>query len=84
MEGLELLGMKVEDKVTGTRGVVTSICYDLFGCVQAVINQGIDKDGKALDSHWFDIERLEVTSKEPVMTVPNFGEVKGPAEKPLQ
>ena len=33
---LELLGQKVEDKVTGFRGVVTTISFDLYGCIQAV------------------------------------------------
>ncbi len=40
------------------------------------------------ESRWFDIARLEVTSKAPVMEPPNYeyGDVaegrKGPAEKP--
>ena len=85
---LDLLGMKVEDKVTGFKGVVASISFDLYGCVQAIVNPGVDATGKAMDQNWFDIARLKVTSDEPVMDRPNydFGLVaegkKGAAEKP--
>ncbi len=84
----ELLGMKVEDKVTGFKGVVASISFDLYGCVQVIVNPGMDKDGKLKGSEWFDVARLKVTSTKPVMDRPNFesGSVaegkKGPAEKP--
>jgi len=43
---LSLLGLKVKDKVTGYTGVVASIGFDLYGCVQAIVNPGMDKDGK--------------------------------------
>jgi hypothetical protein len=85
---LSLLGLKVKDKVTGFTGIVTSVSFDLYGCIQAIVNPGMDKDGKQKDSHYFDINRLEIKSNKPVMDVPNFdygaianGE-KGPAEKP--
>jgi len=83
-----LLGFKVKDKVTGFTGVVASISFDLYGCIQAIINPGLDKDGKLMDSHYFDINRLEILSSEPVMKIPNFsygpqadGE-QGAADKP--
>ncbi len=84
-----LLGFKVEDRVTGFEGVVASVSFDLYGCVQAVVNPGMDKEGKMKDSQWFDVSRLKVISKNPVMEVPNFqfgpqAEGKqGAAEKPL-
>ncbi|HMJ06901.1 MAG TPA: hypothetical protein VK474_11645 [Chthoniobacterales bacterium] len=86
---LNLLGLKVEDRVTGFTGVVTSIGFDLYGCVQAIVLPGADKDGKPCDSHWFDVNRLRVTSNTPVMDRPNFefgpqaeGR-QGAAEKPM-
>lgn len=86
---LDLLGYEVKDKVTKFEGVVTSIGFDLYGCIQAIVNPKIDKDGKPSDSRWFDIGRLKVTSKEPVMDQPDFEQIaipilgkKGPAEKP--
>jgi hypothetical protein len=83
-KNIELLGLKAQDKVTGFKGVITSISFDLYGCVQAVVNPGTDKTGKPVDSHWFDVSRLKVTSTTPVMERPdfNFGVEKGPAEKP--
>lgn len=85
---IELLGMRVEDRVTGFKGVIASISFDLYGCVQAIVNPGIDKEGKPRDSQWFDVNRLKVTNKSPVMERPNFEfgplaePLKGPAEKP--
>jgi hypothetical protein len=85
---LALLGTNVKCRVTGFTGVVSSISFDLFGCIQAVVNPGVDADGKPKDSHWFDINRLEILDPKPVMQPPNFdfGRVaegrKGPAEKP--
>lgn len=85
---LGLLGLKVEDKVTGFKGVVASIGFDLYGCVQAIVNPGIGKEGKMGDCQWFDVNRLKVLSTKPVMDLPNFdfgpqAEGKqGPSEKP--
>jgi len=85
---LDLLGMKVEDKVTGFKGVVASVSFDLYGCIQAIVNPGIGEDGKLMDQAWFDINRLRITDESPVMNRPDydFGSVaeglKGAAEKP--
>jgi hypothetical protein len=87
---LALLGMKVEDRVTGYKGTVTSVGFDLYGCVQAIVSPEWKKGqpDNLPPGHWFDIGRLKVVSKAPVMEVPNFeyGPVaegrKGAAEKP--
>ncbi len=71
-EHISLLGLKVEDRVTGFKGVVASISFDLYGCVQAIVNPGADKDGKLMEQCWFDVSRLTITSAEPVMDRPNF------------
>jgi hypothetical protein len=87
---LNLLGMKAEDRVTGFKGVVASITFDLYGCIQGLVNPGADANGKLQEQQWFDVTRLQVTSDTPVMERPNFewtdqavsnGE-KGPAERP--
>lgn len=86
---VKLLGHRVQDKITGIKGVVTSVSFDLYGCIQAYINRGLDKDGKWLDSQWFDIARLTPLSTKPVMVAPDFGAGpiadgdKGPESKPL-
>lgn len=85
---LDLLGKKAKDRITGVEGVITSVSFDLYGCVQCTLNRGVDKDGKPYDVFWFDIGRMEVASAKRVMDPPDydFGPVaegkKGPAEKP--
>lgn len=86
---LSLLGLQVKDRVTGFKGIVTSVSFDLYGCVQAIVNPGgLGKDGKLAEQAWFDIARLKVIDDKPVMEVPDFeyGPVaegkKGAAEKP--
>lgn len=80
---LSLLGHKATDCVTGVEGIVDSICFDLYGCVQASLNVGVDKDGKRKEGFWFDIKRLKVVSTKPVMKVPDFDQPEiGAADKP--
>lgn len=69
---LSLLGKKVKDMVTGVNGIVTSISFDLYGCIQATLHLGLDKDGKLQDQLWFDVARLKILNNKPVMKLPNF------------
>lgn len=76
------LGMPVKDKVLGIKGVVTSVCFDLYGCVQADVHPGLDKSGKPMESRgWYDVSRLEITSTKRVMPLPDFVRVPGPSDK---
>lgn len=87
-KNLSILGMKAKDRVTGLMGIVTSVSFDLYGCVQAILHPGLNDKNEIMDSHWFDVSRLEIISKVPVMEQPNFitGYIaegkKGPSEKP--
>ena len=89
-ETLALLGRRAEDKVTGFEGVISSVCFDLYGCVQAALTPSKKRDGNLGDGHWFDVQRLKVMPGKPVMTAPDFDAVaktpaehkSGPAEKP--
>lgn len=90
MKGMDLIGLKVEDKVSGQKGVVTSIAYDLYGCIQASItpkNSESKREEMFVDT-WYDISRLRVLSKKPVMEAPTFEEEDfeehGPAIKPMK
>jgi hypothetical protein len=83
-EHLALLGFKVRDVVTGFEGVVESICFDLYGCVQAIVRPGLDEKGQLVEARWFDAKRLIATSDAPVMAVPTFAVVPGGAEKPAR
>ena len=71
-ESVSLLGFKVQDKVTKFSGVITSISFDLYGCIQAIVSPPVDKDGKDQEGRWFDISRLEILEKERVMDCPKF------------
>lgn len=79
------LGFKVREKIHGLEGVVMSIAVDLFGCIQADVHTGLQKDGKPLESRgWYDLNRLELQGKKPVMdpVAPRDGEPPGPSDKP--
>jgi len=84
----DLLGKKAKDKVTGFTGVITSLSFDLYGCIQVVVTPKAEKK-EVKDGHWFDVTRLEILDSTPVLPVPDFdsGYVaegnKGPADKPL-
>jgi hypothetical protein len=80
-EHMKFMGHKVRDAVTGFTGTVSSICFDLYGCVQAGVSPDVGKDGKLEDARWFDTKRLSVVSKKPVMEVPDFSTPPGPERK---
>lgn len=78
-----LLGYPVKDRVTQFVGVVTSVAFDLYGCVQCVVTPPAGEAGKMEDSRWFDEKRLEVTGNR-VMPLPSFGDaIPGPQSKSL-
>lgn len=83
---MDLIGLRARDLVTRLEGVVTSVCFDLYGCVQICLTPGInDKDGKLGEQYWFDFKRIEILNKTPVMPVPSYGlpgTEAGAAEKP--
>jgi len=87
---MKILGLEVQDKVTGFKGVATSVSFDLYGCVQCVVTPPVNDNGGTGDCKWFDIGRLYVANDTPVMALPDFelGHIaegrKGPAEKPAR
>ncbi len=90
IETVNLLGYKAKDKITGLEGVIASVCFDLFGCVQVILTPPKTDDGRLPDSHWFDVSRVDVTDSVPVMSRPDFvGRAahpkdydRGPTDKP--
>ncbi len=80
----DLLGRLVKDAVTGMTGIVESVCFDLYGYVQAAIRrQGLDEKFEPKPSHWYDVKRLFVLEAAPVMPVPDFSNPEiGSADKP--
>jgi len=87
---IDLLGYKAEDKVTGLKGVISTVSFDLFGCVQVIISPPAKEGGELPGGCWFDVTRLKVYDRQArVMPVPDFekGYVsegrKGAADKPV-
>ena len=86
---IELLGYPATDKITGFKGVITSMSFDLYGCVQAAITPSADTEkGEYKVGNWFDVTRLEITNTERVMDIPEYSKGyiaegrKGAADKP--
>jgi hypothetical protein len=70
---LKLLGMTVKDKASDFHGIVVTIGFDLYGCIQADVRpKELDKEGKVQHGYWFDINRLIITNKNPVMQPPEY------------
>lgn len=66
---LNLLGYRAKDKITGFSGVITSLCFDLYGCIQVCITQPVDDKGQISEraNAWFDTNRVDVDQTERVM-----------------
>ena len=83
MKELQLLGHKVKDKITSQEGIVTSMSFDLYGCIQALVLYTSKKDGKIeTDTKWFDVARLNVLTRKPVMDSIHHNANKGPEVLP--
>lgn len=85
---IDLLGREVKDKITDFHGTVTSVSFDLFGCIQAVVTPTVNEKMETREGRWFDVCRLHVFDTRR-MVQPNFGEgpvaegLKGGYDKPL-
>jgi hypothetical protein len=64
------LGAKATDRVTGFSGTITGRSDFIAGCRQYCITPKVGSDGKILDSHWFDEERIDVDEANSVPVTP--------------
>lgn len=83
---LAFLGQPMKDKVTGISGMLDSVCFDAYGCIQGSLRGKANKDGSLPDGRWFDMKRLVEDGKR-IMEAPSYaatvaGRENGPAEKP--
>jgi hypothetical protein len=80
----KMLGCRVQDRITGITGIVESVSFDLYGCVQAVMRSRptTEKPLEIPEGRWIDVKRLTVLDPTPVMDVPSFDPEIGAAEKP--
>ena len=56
------LGKKAKDKITGFQGILTARCEFLTGCNRYCIQPTELKDGKPIDSIYFDEAQIEIIS----------------------
>lgn len=67
---LDLLGTVQQDKVTGFKGVVMSVAFDVTGLVTVLVQE---QSGEFSHSEWFDIKRVKpADGYDRVMEVPSF------------
>jgi len=88
-KAIDLLGRRGRDRVTNFKGIITSLSFDLYGCIQVIVKPQVGEDGKSLDGAWFDLNRIVTGDSPKVMPTPDFfkGYVakgnKGPESKSL-
>jgi hypothetical protein len=77
------LGRRATDRVSGLTGVITSVSFDVAGCIQYAISPPANKDGKRESSYWVDIKHVDL-AKQWATGAPAFeiGKEIGAAEKP--
>ena len=89
---VNMLGKKAKDIITGSTGVITSLSFDLYGCIQVILTPGkIDKEFKEVKSiGWVDINRIKIIKNKRIMEHPDFNnkyksvkQIQGPVEKPI-
>ena len=68
---LDKLGKKAIDRITGFEGVVTSVGFDLYGCIQAVLTPPAN-ESEMKSGIWLDINRLSIIDDVVVLEPPNF------------
>jgi len=75
------LGTTGKDIITGFKGVITGHVKYLTGCDQILLVPRVDEKGARIDSHWFDINRIEAVEGEKKVVIDTTDE-SGPGELP--
>ena len=58
------LGNKYKDMISGFSGIATGLTMWLSGCDTVGLNPGVDKEGKLMETQWFDINRVKEVEAE--------------------
>lgn len=74
-------GDRVKDRITGFTGIMTGCCDYLTGCTQGLIKPETLHDGKMIDGHWIDIQRIEIIDRAAI-DLDNEDTPGGPQESP--
>jgi len=80
------LGSKVRDTLTGFSGIATGRTDWMYGCSRICIEPNkLDKDGKPIELHWFDEQRVELIKEEaPIVSKDNGATSGGPQSDPIR
>lgn len=82
---LASMGLPATDKITGFKGVLISISFDVFGCIQGCLKPPVSKEGQDEKGGWFDINRLDFEKpKNRKMDCANFEKIYSDFEPPKQ
>lgn len=69
LKQVEVVGCRAKDRITGLKGVITSVAFDAVGCVQGFVQPGVKRNGEYDDGgRWFDVARLDIGAR--VMPLP--------------
>ena len=85
---IDLLGKKGKDKITGFKGIITSVSFDLYGCIQVILNPGkVGKDRLIIPTtNLIDLNRIEIVEDRKVMQADfskDYKKAHGPENKPI-
>ena len=69
-DAADFFGCKAKDSITGFTGTIGGHTRYFSGCSQVLIIPSVDKDGKCVDAHWFDEQRIELL-EEPKLQLDN-------------
>jgi len=58
------LGSRVKDSITGFQGIAIAVTEWLYGCRRFGVEPEELKDGKPVETQWFDEQRLEIMTEQ--------------------
>jgi hypothetical protein len=74
-------GVEAYDVITGFTGAIIAYVQYMTGCNQYLLAPRVDKEGKQIESHWFDEARIKVKDKGATVTLDSEPDKNGP-DKP--
>ena len=77
------LGNRVRDTVTGFTGTAVGKTIWMYGCERFSVQSDKLHDGKPVDEHWFDAQRLEILETvQPAVSPSSVATSGGPHRDP--
>lgn len=77
------LGSKVRDSISGFTGIATGRSDFQYGCSRILIEPSELHDGKPVEGHWFDEQRVELVEvRKPAVSPVSSARSGGPQNDP--